>query len=90
MTGTEMKALIHNAGVKCWQVAEALGMHDSNFSRRLRKPFSKEETAKINAIIEDLVEMQEICTKVESYCTVDEDDNVSKKRNAHRLEPSEH
>ena len=60
MTGTEIKALIHNAGVKCWQVADALGMQDSNFSRRLRKPFSEEETAKIRAIIENLAEQNSI------------------------------
>ncbi len=54
MTGTEIKELIKSAGVKCWQVADELGMQDSNFSRRLRKPFSDEETAQICAIVDRL------------------------------------
>ena len=53
MTGQEIKALILQSGLKCWQVADALGMQDSNFSRRLRKPFSEQEVIKIkNAVAE--------------------------------------
>ncbi len=40
MHGNEVKTLITTAGVKCWQVADALGMNDGNFSRRLRKPLA--------------------------------------------------
>lgn len=54
MTGSEIKALIKSAGVKCWQVAERLGMQDSNFSRRLRKPFSDSEAERIQAIVMEL------------------------------------
>ena len=42
MTGKEVKKMIAESGLKCWQVAEAWGLCDSNFSRRLRKPFSEE------------------------------------------------
>lgn len=56
MHGNEVKTLITSAGVKCWQVADALGMNDGNFSRRLRKPFSNDEVAKIKAIINRLKE----------------------------------
>lgn len=53
MSGEEMKAFIYENGLKLWQVADKIGMHDSNFSRRLRKPFSDQEVAKIkNAVAE--------------------------------------
>lgn len=54
MTGNEIKALIRSHGVKLWEVAERLGMNDGNFSRRLRKPFDSEETARIQVIVEQL------------------------------------
>lgn len=54
MTGAEIKELIKSAGVKCWQVAERLGMQDSNFSRRLRKPFNDSEVEHIQAIVAEL------------------------------------
>lgn len=40
--------------VKLWEVAERLGMHDSNFSRKLRKELHHDEKCKIIAIIEEL------------------------------------
>lgn len=51
MSGQEIKALILSSGLKCWQVAEELGMLDSNFSRRLRKPFDDQAVQKIKAAI---------------------------------------
>ena len=47
MTGKEVKKMITESGLKCWQVAEAWGLCDSNFSRRLRKPFSDEEVCRL-------------------------------------------
>lgn len=54
MSGKDVKKMITDAGLKCWQVAEAWGLCDSNFSRRLRKPFSDEEVNKLKKIIDDL------------------------------------
>lgn len=54
MTGTEVKQLIQGAGLKLWQVAQLWGCNDSNFSRRLRKPFNDEEVERIKAIIAEL------------------------------------
>lgn len=51
MTGQEIKVLILQSGLKCWQVADALGMQDSNFSRRLRKPFDEKAVAQVKAAI---------------------------------------
>jgi len=42
------------AGVKLWQIADALGIADCNFSRKLRKEFSGDEKAKIFSIIDRL------------------------------------
>lgn len=40
--------------VKMWQIAEALGIQDSAFSRKLRHELPQEEKEMILAIIEDL------------------------------------
>lgn len=54
MTGAEIKEMIKSSGLKLWQVADAYGMNDGNFSRRLRKPFNTEEVQKIKEIINSL------------------------------------
>lgn len=41
-----------SSGVKLWQIADALGMTDGNFSRKLRKELPKEEKQMILEIIE--------------------------------------
>lgn len=58
MTGAEIKAKILAAGLKVWQVAEKFGMNDGNFSRKLRKGFSDEESKKVLAIIDELAAEQ--------------------------------
>lgn len=40
--------------VKLWQIADALGMNDGNFSRKLRHELPPEETEKILALIDEL------------------------------------
>jgi len=54
MTGTEVKSMIKGAGLKCWEVAYAMNMQDSNFSRRLRKPFNESEVTEIKEVIDKL------------------------------------
>lgn len=54
MTGKEIKAMIKDAGIKLWEVADSLNMRDSEFSRRLRKPFNEAEVANIKRIISEL------------------------------------
>lgn len=58
MLGNEVKALIKSNGLKCWQVAQEWGMHDSNFSRKLRNPFNENDTKKLYEIIEKLTAQQ--------------------------------
>ncbi len=59
MQGCEIKEYIQRNGVKLWQVALCLGMNDSNFSRRLRKPFTKAEFNHIETIVEKILAEQE-------------------------------
>lgn len=54
MTGSEIKRLILDSGLKLWQIAERLNLTDSNFSRRLRKPFDEKEVARIKTAIIEL------------------------------------
>lgn len=42
------------ANVRLWQVAEALGITDATFSRRLRRELPREEKQKILEIIKHL------------------------------------
>lgn len=55
--------MIVESGLKCWQVAEAWGLCDSNFSRRLRKPFSDEEICRLKEIIENLIKKKESASR---------------------------
>ena len=54
MKNSDMRQESKSAGLRLWQIAEALGMQDSNFSRRLRHELSEAEKAKIREIIADL------------------------------------
>lgn len=42
------------SGVKLWQVAEVLGLHDSNFSKKLRHQLTPNEEQKICSIIDQI------------------------------------
>ena len=54
MTGSEVRELILSNGIRLWKVADVLGVTDNYFSRRLRKPFSESEVAKVKAAIEQV------------------------------------
>lgn len=59
MTGQEIKSMIKAENIKLWQVADALDMRDSDFSRRLRKPFCEKEVEEIKRIINELSKQNE-------------------------------
>lgn len=59
MNGQEVKALIKGSGLKCWQVAEEWGLCDSNFSRKLRKPFTADEVKRLKDTISKLTKANE-------------------------------
>jgi hypothetical protein len=51
MLNKEIREAAKKAGVHLWQVAEAYGMNDGNFSRKLRKELPQEEREKVLKII---------------------------------------
>ena len=56
MKNNDIKEAAKRAGVRLWQVAEAYGMNDGNFSRKLRKELPQEEKEKILEIIDRLAQ----------------------------------
>ena len=52
----DIRAEIKGAGLKLWQVAEAMGMFDSNFSKKLRHEMSDTDKARVRAAIVELKE----------------------------------
>ena len=54
MSNQDIRRAAAGAGVKLWQIADALGISDCSFSRKLRKELPQEEKKKIFSIIEQL------------------------------------
>lgn len=54
MFNRDIRKAIEQAGLKYWQVADAYGISDGNFSRKLRKELPEEEKKKIFEIIKSL------------------------------------
>jgi len=54
MMNIDIRNAASGAGVKLWQIADALGIADFNFSRKLRKELSQEEKERILSIIDQL------------------------------------
>lgn len=54
MKGKEVRAMILDNNVYLWQVAEALGIADTTFTKHLRKDFTDVEVDRIKTIIADL------------------------------------
>ena len=54
MINDDIRLMAAGNGVKLWQIADVLGLKDSNFSRLLRKELSPEEKQRIYDIIENL------------------------------------
>lgn len=54
MNNQDIRRTAAGAGVKLWQVADALGITDSSLSRKLRKELPDKEKQKIFDIIVEL------------------------------------
>lgn len=54
MNNKDIRHTAAGSGVKLWQIADALGITDSSFSRKLRKELPQEEKEKIFSIIQKL------------------------------------
>lgn len=59
MANQDIRIAAAGASVRLWQIAEALGIADFNFSRKLRRELPAEEKEKIFGIIREL--SQEVC-----------------------------
>ena len=53
-TNEAIRTAAEKHGVKLWQIADALGMNDGNFSRKLRHELPPDETARILALIDEI------------------------------------
>ena len=54
MHNQDVRTAAKKAGVKLWQIADALGMNDGNFSRLLRRELSPEKKTQVFEIINNL------------------------------------
>lgn len=54
MSNQDIRRKAAGAGVKLWQIADALGIADCSLSRKLRKELAQEEKEKIFSIIQRL------------------------------------
>ena len=54
MCNKEIREAAKRSGVYLWQVADAYGVNDGNFSRKLRKELPQEEKQNILEIIDRL------------------------------------
>ena len=56
MCNKEIREAAKKAGVHLWQVADACGVNDGNFSRKLRRELSQEEKQRILDAIDRLAQ----------------------------------
>ncbi len=56
MTNQDVRRTAAGAGVRLWQIAEALGIADCSLSRKLRRELPSEEKEQIFSIIRELSE----------------------------------
>ena len=54
MNNQDIRRTAAGAGVKLWQIADALGIADYSLSRKLRKELPREEKERIFEIIKNL------------------------------------
>ena len=54
MRNQDVRLAAESAGVRLWEIAEALGIADCNLSHRLRRELPQTEKEKIFGIIEQL------------------------------------
>ncbi len=54
MQNEDIRRAAAGAGVKLWQIAEAMGMADSSLSRKLRRELADEDKARVYAAIAEL------------------------------------
>ena len=56
MQNLDIRKEINEAGLRLWQIADAIGITDGNFSRKLRRELNNGEKERIRTIIAELRE----------------------------------
>lgn len=56
MYNQDIRDEVRDSGLKLWQIADALGITDATFSRKLRRELPDETKTQIRVIIADLTE----------------------------------
>ena len=56
MKNKRIREAAKSAGVKLWQIADAIGINDGNFSRKLRHELPEDEQQRIMEIIKQIAE----------------------------------
>lgn len=59
MKNTDIRQAAKNASVRLWQIADALGINDATFSRKLRHELTPDDKSKVYAIIAQIAAEQE-------------------------------
>ena len=54
MKNKDVRSAIADAGLRMWQVAEALNIADTTFCRKLRRELSDEDKERVYAVIAEL------------------------------------
>ena len=54
LKNNDVKSYAKKQGVFLWEIAEAIGLADSNFSRKLRRELPDNEKQRILAIIDEI------------------------------------
>ena len=59
MKNIDIRQAAKNESVRLWQIADALGINDATFSRKLRHELTPDDKSKIYAIIAQIAAEQE-------------------------------
>lgn len=59
MKNSEVRFKIFEAGLKHWQIAEVMKIHEGNLSRLLRKQLNQEQKKRVSLAIEKAKKMKE-------------------------------
>lgn len=59
MNNLDIRQKAKCSGVKLWEIAEGIGITDSNFSRKLRRELPKEERERILRLIDEIAAERE-------------------------------
>ena len=62
MNNNDIRMMARNQDVRLWEIADKLNMHDSNFSKMLRKELPSEKKEHIYKIINEIAKERECNT----------------------------